>query len=243
MKLGTFILIICIVGGIVFLSGLGIWQIKRLAWKEAMIARVEQNLNEAPQSMAEIEALLRNGEDIEYRPVRLSGVFDHEKEQHYFATYKGQAGYYVYTPLKRNNGEITFVNRGYIPLELKDRFKRQKGLVTGVVKIEGLARTAPLQKPNSFVPNNDLVKNIYYWKSLSQMAGNVFDKTDIELTRFFVDTNDALVPGGLPVGGVTRIVFPNSHLQYAITWFGLAGTLLVVGGIFLRGRMKPDDSE
>ena len=238
MKLGSILLSVCIVAGIVFLTGLGVWQMKRLAWKEGMIARVEQNLNEAPLTMEAIDKRLQSGEDIEYRPVKLSGVFDHSKEQFYFATFKGKPGYFVYTPLTQNNGAVVFVNRGYIPLELKDRSNRPLGLISDKVEINGLARSAPSEKPNSFVPNNDLAKNVYHWKSLSQMAGNTFDKMEVSIVPFFVDADSAPVPGGMPTGGVTRIQFPNSHLQYALTWFGLAGALLVVGGIFLRGRIK-----
>ena len=87
------------------------------------------------------------------------------------------------------------------------------------------------------MPNNDLAKNVYYWKSLSQMAGNAYDKMEKGTVDFFLDADATPVPGGLPVGGVTRIEFPNNHLGYAITWFGLALALLGVGGFFLRSRM------
>ena len=52
-----------------------------------------------------------------------------------------------------------------------------------------------------------------------------------EVLPFFIDADDAPNPGGLPVGGVTRISFPNDHLQYAITWYGLATVLAVIVGL------------
>ena len=239
MKLANIILAAAIAIGVVFLSGLGIWQVKRLAWKEALIERVETNLSAAPLTLAEIDTMRQRGEDIEYRPVKLAGEFDHSGEQHFFATHKGSPGYFVYTPLRLESGSFIFVNRGYVPLEQKASDGRSAGQVVGRVEIEGLARSAPDGKPNTFVPDNDLAKNVYYWKSLEQMTSQAFATADANAVMpFFVDAGDAANPGGLPKGGVTLIEFPNSHLQYAITWFGLAATLLVVGGFFLFGRIR-----
>ena len=234
----SFILPICIVAGFLVLSGLGNWQVKRLAWKEAMIARVEQNLNMPPLSVNQIAELQKNGEDLEYRPVKVRGKFLHDKEQYYFATFNSETGWYVYTPLEREDGSIVLVNRGFVTDHVKDPSKRLKGQVKGVVDIVGLARSAPSKKPNSFVPDNDLKKNIYYWKSMSEMFAQAGFKSNRKLVPFFIDANDAPNPGGWPKGGVTLISFPNSHLQYAVTWFGLAGALLVVGGVFMFKRWR-----
>ena len=238
MKLSNLLLAAAIACGVVFLSGLGVWQVKRLAWKEAMVARVENNLKAEALDLAEIEQLHTEGEDIEYRPVRLSGVFDHSREQHFFATHKGAAGYYVYAPLQLESGRHIFVNRGFVPLERKSADSRMDGQIGGTVTLTGLARTAPLDKPNSFVPDNDLEKNVYHWKSLEQMKARAFAHGAVDVLPFFVDVDAKSAGTDLPVGGVTLIRFPNNHLQYAITWFGLAATLLVVGGLFLFGRTK-----
>ena len=129
-----------------------------------------------------------------------------------------------------------------MPLQRKQLAGREKGQAAGEVTIIGLARSAPSAKPNSFVPDNDLGKNVYHWKSLPQMTANAFPEGGVDVVPLFVDANDAANPGGLPVGGVTLISFPNSHLQYAITWFGLALTLLGVGGFFLFGRLRQKSS-
>ncbi len=235
----TLLLVLCISVGFAVLCGLGTWQLQRLAWKEALIERVNAGLSADPVSVDDIAAMEESGEDIEYRPAFASGRFDHSREQHYFATHKGRSGYFVYTPLIREDNSALFVNRGFVPMHLKDAEKRSEGQIEGVVRIEGLARSAPHEKPNSFVPNNDLGKNVYYWKSLAQMSGRAFDKMETSIVPVFLDANDKANPGGWPLGGVTRITFPNSHLQYAITWFGLALALLGVGGFFLRSRRRP----
>lgn len=234
----SLILPLCIIAGFAFLVSLGNWQMKRLAWKEALISRVEQNLKRPPVTIADIEALLKNGGDIEYRPVRLKGTFLNKLEQYYFATHKEKPGWFVYTPLKRADGSVIFVNRGYVPINKKDPATRLEGQITGEVEIIGLARTAPKQRPNSFVPDNNLQKNEYFWKNIDEMAVNAGFKSTTQLLPFFVDSNDQPNVGGLPIGGVTRIEFTNVHLKYALTWYGLAVTLLVVGGIFMFNRRK-----
>ena len=226
--------------GIAVLCALGSWQVKRLAWKEAMIARVEQGLDRTPVSVLEIEQAIGRGEDIEYHPAFAEGRFHHDREQHYFATHKSQPGYFIYTPLELADGRMLFVNRGHVSMNEKAALGRTDGQIEGMVRVEGLARSAPGAKPNTFVPDNDLAGNVYYWKSLSQMTGNAYDKTNVSTVGFFLDANDAPNPGGLPVGGVTLITFPNNHLQYAITWFGLAASLIGVGGYFFFVRAREE---
>ena len=77
MKPANIFLAICIAAGIAFLSGLGFWQLNRLAWKEGMIDRVERNLSGQPMTIEQVEDFRRDGKDFEYRPVVVSGVFDH----------------------------------------------------------------------------------------------------------------------------------------------------------------------
>ena len=232
------ILPLCIIAGAAYLSFLGNWQMQRLAWKEGLIAKVKQNLDKPPVTIEQVRTLLKNGDNIEYVPVRVKGRFKHQQEQYYFATYKSTPGWFVYTPLERADGSMVFVNRGYVSIDKKDPKTRAEGQIAGEVEITGLARTAPDEKPNSLVPDNNLKKNEYYWKSLDQMAASAGLKADTQLLPFFVDANDRPNEGGLPIGGVTLIKFTNSHLQYALTWYGLAVTLLVVGSIFMFKRRK-----
>jgi len=238
MKPSHLFLAVCISLGIAFLSGLGVWQLKRLEWKQALIERAQQGIKSAPVSLAEIERLRKDGTDFEYRPTQATGRFLHRHEAHYFATFKGRPGYFVYTPLELGDGSLLFVNRGYVPMQSKDATTRPAGQAEGTVTIKGLARSAPVKKPNTFVPENDLEKNIFYWKSMDEMVAFSLKGNQAPKWRFFLDADSTVNPGNLPVGGVTRISFPNNHLQYAVTWFGLALALLGVGGVFLVRTMR-----
>ncbi|WP_230718806.1 SURF1 family protein [Martelella mediterranea] len=222
----------------VTLISLGNWQVRRLHWKESLLASVEQQLQAPPITLAEAEALPRS--EIEYRPIEVTGRFEHDRERHFFATYQGQSGYYVYTPLRLADGRAIFVNRGFVPFDMKDAATRQEGQVTGTVTVTGLARDRLDEKPSFAVPENDIAQNIFYWKDIDAMAQSTGLSAG-EVVPFFVDADDAPNPGGLPVGGVTRISFPNDHLQYAVTWYGLAAVLAVIVGLLVwRGRRKHD---
>lgn len=223
---------------LIILVALGTWQVQRMFWKEALLADIQQRIHAAPSSLEDIERLNASGGDIEYRKIVVSGTYDHGKEQHFFATFQGQTGYYIYTPMRLTDGRNIFVNRGFVPYEMKEASKRAEGEVAGVVSVEGLTRARLAAKPSSLLPENDLGKNIYYWKDWSAMASQA-NIAPSELVPFFVDANDAPNPGGWPKGGVTLIDLPNNHLQYAITWYGLALALvIVVGFAYVRGSRK-----
>ena len=209
------------------LVALGTWQVKRLYWKEQLLASIEQRSHAEPLDVIAIEQALTGGEAIDYRTARASGRFLHDKERHFFATFKGQSGFYLYTPLELDDDRFLFVNRGFVPYDLKQPSSRPQSLVTGNQDITGLARARLSERPSSIVPDNDEAGNIFYWKDLDRMAASV-GLPAVSMLPFFLDADATPVPGGLPLGGVTVIDLPNSHLQYAVTWYGLALALLVV---------------
>ncbi|MEZ5810749.1 MAG: SURF1 family protein [Rhizobiaceae bacterium] len=232
-RTGRVALTVLALGAFAVLAGLGVWQVKRLQWKESLIAAIDERIASKPVALAEIERRLADPDGIEYRPVTVSGTFDHAGEAYFFTTHKGRTGYYVYTPLMLADGRALFVNRGFVPYDNKDPATRPQGQVEGEVTVTGLARTAIAEKPSSLIPDNDLEKNIFYWKDLSDMAALAGFGTDASVVRLFIDADDTPNPGGLPMGGVTIIDLPNNHLQYAITWFGLAAALAGVFGAWL----------
>ncbi|WP_082342366.1 MULTISPECIES: SURF1 family protein [unclassified Shinella] len=222
------------------LLSLGTWQLQRLYWKEQLLSDMAARRNAAPVSLADIEVMAARGEDIEYSPVTVSGVFANNKERHFFATWRGQTGYHVYTPLQLADGRFLFVNRGFTPFEAKEPEMRKQGQLTGLQSVTGLARARLAEKPSSIVPDNDLSKNIFYWKDLDAMAATTGIPAD-RLVPFFVDAGDAPNPKGLPIGAVTQFDLPNNHLQYAVTWYGLAAALVGVGlfAVLRRRTARP----
>lgn len=218
------------------LIALGSWQVQRLYWKEELLAQITERTQSPPLPLAEMEVKYRATGDVDYWPVTLSGTFEHSGERHFLATWQGQSGFHVYAPLKLDDGRYVLVNRGFVPYDFKDAAKRPVGQVTGPVSIAGLARNPLKGKPGSLVPDNDLKKNVFYWKDLGVMAKTAGLPADAVVLPFFVDADKTANPGGLPVGGVTMVEMPNNHLQYAVTWYGLAAALLGVMGFWLLRR-------
>ncbi|MGI9401627.1 MAG: SURF1 family protein [Rhizobiaceae bacterium] len=218
--------------GTAVLSALGFWQVQRLHWKESLISQVEARRLSEPLSLAQMEERWAKTGDVDYWPVKFQGIFDHSAEQYFYTTHKGKVGWNVYTPVDLDHGRKIFVNRGFVPDALRSPESRGDGQLSGKQEITGLARNPLAEKPNRFIPDNDLAENIYYWKSLDEMMQSAGLEAD-DLVPFFVDAGDSPVSGGWPLGGTTLISFSNNHLQYAVTWFGLALALLGVGGYFL----------
>lgn len=238
---GSWLLLAFSIPALLLLLALGTWQAQRLQWKEALIARIEERIAAEPLLFEEVARLQANGGDIDYLPTRLSGSFLHQFEQHYLATWRGQSGFFVHTPMRLPDGRFVFVNRGFVPYDRKEPQTRPEGQIEGEISIEGLARIAPEDKPSIIIPDNDPGQNIFYWKDLSEMIRSA-GLSENEVYPFFVDVNSAPNPGGLPIGGVTRVNLPNNHLQYAVTWYGLALALVcVLFAWFWRGTGPRSD--
>lgn len=222
------------------LLSLGTWQVERLHWKEGLIEKIAERRDAAPVPLVDIEAAERQGADFEFRRVTIAGSFDHARERHFFATHQGQTGFYVYTPLTLEDGRTLLVNRGFVPYEMKAPASREQGQVAGEVALTGYARAKLGQKPSSLVPDNDLPKNIFYWKDIAAMTTSAGLDAG-KVLPFFVDVDASIKnPGGFPVGGVTQFDLPNNHLQYAVTWYGLALALSgVVAAMWIKRRKSP----
>lgn len=222
------------------LSGLGVWQLQRLAWKEALIAAIADRSQAAPAAVpppAEWAAL--DPQDYDYRRVTVTGTFLHSSEQLVFRILEGgksslsAAGFLALTPLRLPGGQTIIINRGFVPQELRDPAKRQAGQISGAVTITGLMR--PPEPRNFFTPADDPAKGLWYTRDPGAMA------KALELARaapFTIDADASPNPGGWPLGGLTALAIKNDHLSYALTWFGLALTLLAVFAVFVWRSLR-----
>lgn len=227
------------------LMALGTWQMQRKAWKEHLLAQIAERTRAAPVLLSNVLGLLTASMpepyDPEYTRVSVTGRFAHEKEQYLWYPDKERgAGYHVYTPLRVAPERIVWINRGFVPEALKDAGQRVAGQVAGDVTVTGLYRRAP-NEAGAFVPDNDTGKRLYYWRSLKDMQTAAFGSDGVAAMPLFIDADAAPAnPGGWPKGGVTLVDLPNRHLEYAITWYGLAGTLLAVYAAFVVARLRRD---
>ena len=212
------------------LVGLGFWQLERLGAKERLGARIAASLAGAPQSLpAETDWASLNPKTTDYTKVTLTGEFLHDRELYLYGVISNGRdslpGLFVITPLRRADGTIVFVNRGFVPNGLKAPASRAEGQAKGPVTITGVLRTA--QPRGMFTPADDVKNNLFFTRDAASFAA----ATGLARTApFTVDADATLNPGGWPKGGHTVVAFPNNHLQYAITWFMLA---FCVAGFFI----------
>lgn len=211
--------------GVAVLASLGTWQIQRLHWKEALIVAMEargaEPILESVPSGAEPEA-------IEYRRIRLAGSFSHDKEMYLQSRVRnGVAGLHVITPLVLGERGTVLVDRGWVPPEKGDPETRPEGQVEGPVVVEGVIRLDP--QPGPFTPDNRPDANQWFRMDTSAMGA----QAGFEVLPFYITATTGAAPGGFPIAdeaaGV-RIV--NNHLQYALTWYGLAVALIAVYLVF-----------
>jgi surfeit locus 1 family protein len=163
------------------------------------------------------------------------GHFLHDKEVYFFAQgMKGAVGVQIITPLVEDDGTTILVNRGFVPDSLKDPGSRGAGQVAGEVSLSGVVRVS--QNPGLFTPKSDPVARLWFVKNVPEIAA--FLGVDVN-APIFVEADDKPNPGGWPLGGQTNVDFPNDHLQYAMTWFGLALALTAVYLVYhhSRGRL------
>lgn len=239
---GFALLSILAFGALSILVILGSWQVKRLFWKEALIATVNERVNAKAKPFQEIQGLLtgkvkKDQEAFEYHPVTVRGIFDHSKEMFYFATLDGAQGFHVYTPLTIAASEETvLINRGFVPTEQKESATRPDSQPSGEVEVRGLVRFPDKNKPNWFLPDNDTKQNIFFWRDRNEMI-QMADLDPTKTASVFVYA-DRVDNGRLPIGGVTILKFANNHLGYAATWYGLALTLIGVYIALFWSRFK-----
>ncbi|WP_244490762.1 SURF1 family protein [Aureimonas frigidaquae] len=222
------------------LIGLGAWQVERLYWKEGLIAHIDARIHGPAATIDEIVAAEAQTGDIDYRPVTLTGRFIHDAERTFLSTRQGTAGWNVFTPLVVEGGRYAvFVNRGFVPYALKDPQSRAAGQVEGQVAVTGLARNAEHNKPGGFfLPDNDPQQDVFFWRSIPDMAVGLDLPEGAQLLDFTIDAGEGAAPGGYPVGGQTVVTMPNNHLEYAITWFGIAAALAVMLAVMVVSQWR-----
>jgi len=210
---------------------LGQWQLERRTWKLDLIERIERRVDAPPVTAPAVDAGI-NPQDDEYLRVRLHGEFLHQRETLVRASTGLGSGYWVLTPLRRQDGSMVLVNRGFVPPDRRERSTRRAGEPRGPVTVTGLLR---LSEPDgAFLRDNVPSENRWYSRDVVAIA----EARGLNgVAPYFVDAEAPPLAeggGGQPVSGLTVIQFRNNHLVYALTWFMLA--LMVAGGAGYAAR-------
>lgn len=221
------LLAVLVLLSLIVLLGLGTWQLRRLAWKEALIVTASERLAGLPQRLppaAEWPAW-------DFRRVAFSGSYRHEAAIAFGLSARGQQiGARLLTPFVLSDGRAVLVDRGWLA---ESRLPPNDPVVSrpmGPVDLDGVAR-APLDDGrNLFTPADDPTARRVYgynWPMLQRLTG-------LELLPIVLRLQAPDGPAGGPSPNRTVVDYRNPHLGYAVTWYGLAVTLAAVYVVFRR---------
>ncbi|OYW57185.1 MAG: hypothetical protein B7Y80_12850 [Hyphomicrobium sp. 32-62-53] len=223
------------------LIGFGFWQLERLAWKEGLITAITERTKAEPVDVgAFFDGLAGKPlEAGEYTRVTARGRFVHDKELYLYAPSSTQGpGFHVVTPFVLAGTErVLLINRGFVPEGMRDPAARAEGQVSGETTVTGLVRQPGTQA--RFVPENDAKANLWFWRDFDGMMAAAFGTSARpgQPMPLYIDA-EAAAPGGWPKGGATELKLPNRHLEYALTWFGLAAALAAIFVMYAGGRLR-----
>jgi surfeit locus 1 family protein len=209
---------------------LGVWQVKRLAWKEGLIAAIERNMAAAPQPFSVTQLTDGSAATLEeYRKLRLTGRYA-DQSLRMIATLNGAAGWRLLSLFETEDGARFLVDRG-VAAE-----GQTPAPPAGVVSLAGLVRHHAMGQ-GMFDPPNNVSGNQWYWWDWPAMLA-ALPQNAMPTATFVLE----LLPGE---PGTEALFVPppkanlaNNHLGYAITWFGFAAALLLISGLFIRAQMR-----
>lgn len=213
-------------------AALGVWQVQRLHWKHALIARVDARVHAAPVGVPANARLAGAGaKELEYLRVRLPGVYQGEATALVRAATALGTGYWTMTPLRLDDGRQVWINRGFVPEGTK-RAVAAASAPAGRVAVIGLMRSD--EAGGSLLQANRPQDDRWYSRDVAAMArargigavAPVFVDAQVEqggVEQGGVEQGGQAASARVrPVPGLTQISFPDNHLMYALTWFAMA---------------------
>lgn len=213
---------------VILLFGLGTWQLQRLAWKEALIAQIEQAaaqppLNDLPDDEAALMAK-------RFHLVTLEGNYLPDQEFHLAARYfRSQLGYSVLNLFELNDGRIVVLNRGWVPAARKSSGEIPPA-PEGTQSVVAQIRTS--NERNPFTPPNQPEQNVWFGRDVTEIAAFT-GKNLMPITLDVVGAQDVTQ---LPIPSDGEIRPRNDHLGYALTWYGVGLSVLIISLVYHRRR-------
>ena len=220
------------------LIALGVWQLQRRDWKSDLIARFEQALSKPPipyEPARNINERMR-----EFARVTATGTLEDARTVKLLVptpeAVRGQTqdgfGYLLFTPLRLNNGAV-FVNCGFVPRSVGDRgdIKGGEATITGILRLS--------ENPGWFMPAPDLAKRLFFSADIPEMVDAAGLSRPGTVISEYIEAEPSKQTGEWPKARDPHellVAIPNRHLEYALTWFGLAAALAGVYGVFIARK-------
>jgi surfeit locus 1 family protein len=231
--------------------GLGVWQLQRRVEKHALIAALIERLAATPVPLPPMAAWSSlNPETDEFRRVHFRAAFGAGSDVMVYSS--GSAvrddvsgpGTWAFIPARLPGGEIVVVNAGFVQNTMQDRAQQDRAvtrLVTGAAAdLIGYIRFP--ESAGLLTPSADVEKRLWFARDLQAMAqAQGWGNGGKTVAPFYIDLEEPVPPGGIPKPGPLHVHLKDDHLQYAITWFALAGAVVIAFLVWWRGRRQPSD--
>ncbi len=207
--------------GAAILVALGTWQIQRLSWKSDILAEIDQKIAGEPQALPRVIS----PSEQRYMPVSINGNINDGALFVLVSVKRRGPGWRVISPFTTDDGRRVLLDRGFVPTDAKDA-----PLATGPATVLGNMHWP--DDRNSSTPDNDITNNTWFARDIQQMAETLDTEPLLVITRELSPLDKGMTPLPVDSSGVA-----NDHLQYAVTWFSLAGIWILMTGVWIRRLM------
>jgi cytochrome oxidase assembly protein ShyY1 len=231
-------------------TGLGVWQLQRRVEKHALIAALTERLAAAPQplpSPAQWSALTPAQD--EFRRVQFTATYAHLPDAMVYSS--GSAvredisgpGTWAFLPARLSTGETVVINAGFVQNTMQDRAQQDRAVTRlatdAPVTLTGYIRFP--EKAGALTPAENPAARLWFTRDHLAMARALGWN---EVAPFYIDLELPVPLSGIPKPGPLEVHLKDDHMQYAITWFGLAGAVVIAFGVWWRAQRQkgPDNS-
>ncbi|MDB5502413.1 MAG: Surfeit locus 1 [Tardiphaga sp.] len=239
--MGLAIVTLVIVGT---LLSLGFWQLQRRSAKHALVAALTERLADMPGALpaAATWSVLTPAKD-EFRRVTFTATLKPVPDAMVYSSGSGVRTdvpgpvTWAFLPAQLPSGETVVINAGFVQNTMQDRSQQDRAvqrLITGAP----VAMTGYLRFPEAagaLTPNDDVRKRLWFTRDQRAMAQALGWG---EVAPFYIDLESPVPASGIPKPGPLEVHLKDDHLQYAITWFGLAAAVIVAFGVWIKGQRR-----
>jgi surfeit locus 1 family protein len=232
--------------------GLGVWQLQRRAEKHALIAALTERLAASPQALpspAQWRALTPARD--EFRRVRFAATYQSQPDVMVYSS--GSAvredisgpGTWAFLPARLPTGDIVVINAGFVQNTMQDRAQQDRA-VKPLVSNEPVTLTGYIRFPETagvLTPAENITKRLWFTRDHLAMARALgWSEGGRPVAPFYVDLEAPVPANGIPKPGALEVHLKDDHMQYAITWFTLAGAVVIAFAVWLRGQRRVSSS-
>src|SRR5437899_3100033 len=237
---------------VALLVGLGLWQLQRRVEKHALIAALSERLAAAPgplPSPAQWSAL--TPESYEFRRVSFAATYQSRPDAMVYSSGSGiredisGPGTWAFLPARLPGGETVVVNAGFVQNTMQDREQQDRAVARLVTK-QPVALTGYIRFPESaglLTPPENPANRLWFTRDHLAMARALgWTEGGRPVAPFYIDLEQPVPASGIPKPGPLQVHLKDDHLQYAITWFGLAGAVVIAFAAWWRAQRRVTSS-